>query len=94
MNNQAFANIPAIKYEGPKSKNPLAFKHYHATERIDGKPMRDHLRFAVAYWHTMRGTGADAFGPGTALRPWDDGSNSVANAQNRARVAFDPMIDR
>ena len=51
--------------------------------------MREHLRFSVTYWHTFRGTGADPFGPGTALRPWDDGSPSVENAQNRARVAFE-----
>ena len=51
--------------------------------------MRDHLRFSIVYWHTFRGTGADPFGPGTADRPWDDGSESVANAQNRARVAFE-----
>ena len=51
--------------------------------------MRDHLRFAVVYWHTFRGTGSDPFGAGTMQRPWDDGSNSVGNAQNRARVAFE-----
>lgn len=85
----AFPKIAKIRYEGPKSKNPLAFKHYNATEKIEGKTMRDHLRFAVVYWHTFRGTGSDPFGAGTMLRPWDDGSNSVANAQNRVRVAFE-----
>ncbi|MGC3957022.1 MAG: xylose isomerase [Verrucomicrobiota bacterium] len=86
---QAFPKISKIRYEGPKSKNPLAFKHYNASEKIEGKAMREHLRFAVVYWHTFRGTGSDPFGAGTMLRPWDDGSNSVANAQNRARVAFE-----
>jgi len=85
----AFKNITPIKYEGPDSKNPLGFKHYNASETVEGKTMRDHLRFAVVYWHTFRGTGSDPFGAGTMQRPWDDGSNSVANAQNRARVAFD-----
>jgi xylose isomerase len=85
----AFPNVPKIQYEGPISRNPLAFKHYNATEKVGDKTMRDHLRFAVAYWHTMRGTGGDPFGPGTALRPWDDGTNSIANATNRARVAFE-----
>jgi xylose isomerase len=89
MAKQAFSNVSKISFEGPRSKNPLAFKHYHADELVDGKPMQDHLRFAVAYWHTMRGTGQDPFGPGCAIRPWDDGSNSVTNAQNRARVAFE-----
>jgi xylose isomerase len=85
----AFPQIVAIKYEGPKSENPLAFKHYNATERVAGKTMRDHLRFAVSYWHTFRGTGSDPFGAGTMLRPWDDGSNSIENAQKRVRVAFE-----
>lgn len=85
----AFANIPQIQYEGPKSKNPLAFKHYNPDEIIEGKSMKDHLRFSVTYWHTFRGTGADPFGAGTMQRPWDDGSNSVENARNRARVAFE-----
>src|SRR5664280_1339832 len=85
----AFKNISKIKYEGPKSKNPLAFKHYNPAELVEGKTLREHLRFSVVYWHTFRGTGSDPFGVGTAIRPWDDGSNSVANAQNRARVAFE-----
>jgi len=85
----AFPDISKIAYEGPASKTPLAFKHYNAAEKVGGKPMKDHLRFAVSYWHTFRGTGADPFGVGTALRPWDDGSPSIANAQRRARVAFE-----
>ncbi len=85
----AFPKISKIKFEGAKSKNPLAFKHYNPDESVGGKTMRDHLRFAVVYWHTFRGTGSDPFGAGTMLRPWDDGTNSVANAQNRVRVAFE-----
>ena len=85
----AFPNISEIRYEGSKSKNPLAFKHYNADEIVEGKSMRNHLRFAVVYWHTFRGTGSDPFGAGTMQRPWDDGSASVGNAQNRARVAFE-----
>jgi xylose isomerase len=84
-----FKDISKIKFEGAKSKNPLAFKHYDANEIVEGKTMREHLRFAVVYWHTFRGTGSDPFGVGTAIRPWDDGSNSVINAQNRARAAFE-----
>lgn len=86
-----FPDIHKITFEGPSSKKPLAFKYYDAEEVIDGKTMRDHLRFAVVYWHTFRGTGADPFGVGTMLRPWDDGSNSIKNAQMRARVAFEFM---
>jgi xylose isomerase len=84
-----FNNVQPIRYEGPQSKNPLAFKHYNPGEIVEGKSLRDHLRFAVVYWHTFRGTGSDPFGASTMQRPWDDGSNSVKNAQNRARVAFE-----
>jgi len=84
-----FSDIPEIKYEGASSRNPFSFKHYNAAEKVEGKSMRDHLRFAVVYWHTFRGTGSDPFGAGTMQRPWDDGSTSVANAQKRARVAFE-----
>ena len=69
----AFPNISKINYEGPRSRNPLAFKHYSAAEIVEGKTMRDQLRFAVVYWHTFRGTGSDPFGAGTMQRPWDDG---------------------
>jgi len=86
-----FAKIPTIKYEGPKSKNPLAFKHYNPSEKVEGKTMKDHLRFSVTYWHTFRGMGADMFGVGTAQRPWEDGTNSVEMAKKRARVAFQFM---
>ena len=87
----SFPNIPKITYEGPDSRNPLAFRHYDAESEILGKPMKDHLRFGVAYWHTMRGAGSDPFGAGTALMPWDDGSDSVENAQNRVHVFFEFM---
>jgi xylose isomerase len=85
----AFPKIAKIKFEGPKSKNPLAFKHYNPEELVEGKTMKDHLRFSVAYWHAFRGVGADMFGVGTIVRPWDDGSASVKNAQNRVRAAFE-----
>ena len=87
----AFPEINKISFDGPKSKSPLAFRHYNADELVEGRSMRDHLRFSVVYWHTFRGTGSDPFGPGCAVRPWEDGTDSVANAQNRARVAFEFM---
>lgn len=85
----AFPEINRIPFEGPQSKNPLAFRYYNAGEKVEARTMRDHLRFSVVYWHTFRGMGSDPFGPGTAKRPWEDGSDSVENAQNRARVAFE-----
>ena len=78
-----------IQYEGPDSKNPLAFKHYNPDEVIAGKSMKEHLRFAAAYWHVMRNDLSDPFGGGTAHMPWDDGSNSVENALTRVDVFFE-----
>ena len=72
--------IPAIShisYEGPQSKNPFAFKHYNPDEIIEGKAMRDHLRFSIVYWHTMCGQGADMFGGPTAIRPWEEGLTGI-----------------
>lgn len=86
-----FPNIPRIAFEGPKSRNPLAFKHYDAAELVGGKSMKDHLRFACAYWHTMRNGLSDPFGGATAQRPWDDGTDSVANAQKRVWAMFEFM---
>lgn len=84
-------NIPKIKFEGPGTKNRLAFRHYNPDEVVEGKTMKEHFRFSVVYWHTFRNPLSDPFGVGTAERPWDDGSESVANAQNRVRVAFEFM---
>src|SRR5215207_6668578 len=87
----AFPDVRKIAYDGPDSKNPLAFRHYNADEVVEGKSMKDHLRFGVAYWHTFRGTGSDPFGPGCADRPWEDGTDSVEMAVKRVRVAFEFM---
>jgi len=84
-----FPDVPTIPFEGPESKNSLAFKHYDAEAIVEGKPMSEHLRFAAAYWHVMRNPLGDPFGGGTALTPWDDGSDSVDNAKRRADVFFE-----
>jgi xylose isomerase len=84
-----FPDVPQIIYEGPTSKNPLAFKHYNPDEVVEGKSMRDWLRFSVCYWHTFRGTGVDPFGAPTLSRPWDDGTDSLDNALKRVDVAFE-----
>ncbi len=87
---EAFPNIPQIRFEGPDSKNPLAFKHYNPDELVEGKPMKDHLRFSVVFWHTMRGVGADMFGMNRAWqRPWEDGTDSLAMALKRVPVLFE-----
>ncbi len=87
--NSPFAQVEKIRYEGPDTDNPLAFRHYAEDELVEGKPMKEHLRFSVVYWHTFRGTGADPFGVATMERPWDDGSDSLENAERRVRVAFE-----
>src|SRR5262249_15210592 len=84
-----FPGIAKIQYGGPRSRNPLEFKHYNPDERVGGKTMKDHLRFSVVYWHSFVNPLSDPFGSGTAVRPWDDGSGSVANARTRARAAFE-----
>lgn len=85
----AFPDIPKVQYEGPDSNNPLAFRWYNPDEVVEGKTMKEHLRFTICYWHTFRGNGSDPFGAGTMQRPWDDGSESVENACSRVPVAFE-----
>ena len=87
----AFPEVDRINYEGPDTKNPLAFRWYNPEEVVEGKTMAEHLRFSVVYWHTFRANGSDPFGMPTLNRPWDDGTDSVENACNRARVAFEFM---
>jgi len=89
MSKQFFPKIGRIAYEGPDSRNPLAFKHFNADEVVEGRTMRDHMRFAAAYWHTMRGTGGDMFGWGTAERSWNTGECSTKDAITRARAFFE-----
>ena len=84
-----FPEIPRIAYEGPKSKNPLAFKHYNPDEIVEGKTMRDHLRFSIVFWHTMCGQGADMFGVATAIRPWEAGLGGLDLAKARVPVFFE-----
>src|SRR3954469_3078673 len=86
-----FPDVQKIRYEGPTSTDPLSFRHYNADEVVEGKKMRDHFRFAVAYWHTFRGAGGDPFGPGCAVRPWEDGTDSVEMAIKGVRVPFEFM---
>ena len=84
-----FPKIKTIAYEGPKSANALAFKHYDPDEVIDGRPLSAHLRFSLAYWHSVRGTGNAPFGPGTIVRPWEKGRDAVSIALTRMDAAFE-----
>ena len=87
----AFPEIEKIRYEGPDSKNPLAFRWYNEDEIVEGLTMKEYFRFSVVYWHSFRGNGSDPFGAATMQRPWDDGSETVKNAINRVHVAFEFM---
>jgi xylose isomerase len=87
-----FPKIPAIAFAGPKSENPLSFKHYNPDEVIDGKSLKEHLRFSIAYWHSFRGVGADPFGPGTIVRPWEKGKDPISIAQTRMDAAFEFFV--
>ncbi|MBQ6797167.1 MAG: xylose isomerase [Clostridia bacterium] len=85
-----FANIPKIPYEGPKSNNPLAFRYYNPDEIIDGKKMREQLKFALSYWHTMCGDGTDMFGRGTQDKTFGE-TDPIAIYKAKAEAAFELM---
>ncbi len=91
MSQEHFPKIGNIPFEGPKTKNRLAFRHYNPDEIVGKKKMKDHLRFSMAYWHAMKNTSSDPFGGATRLRSWDDGGTSVENAKRVADAGFEFM---
>ncbi|MBL6445609.1 xylose isomerase [Fulvivirga sp. 29W222] len=86
-----FKNIGKIEYEGPESDNPLAFKYYDEDKIVGDKTMKDHFRFAVAYWHTFCGTGGDPFGLPSKRFPWLEGRDAVDSAKHKMDAAFEFM---
>lgn len=86
-----FPGIEAIRYEGPQSNNPLSFRHYNAEQLIAGKPMKEHLRFAMAWWHSLCATGGDPFGPGTKQLPWLTGADPISRAKSKMDAGFEFM---
>ena len=88
MKHAFFEGFSPIKYEGSNSTNPMAFRHYNPDEVVLGKRLEDHLRFAVAYWHSFAWEGGDPFGGPTFERPWHP-QNSMENARLKADIAFD-----
>ncbi|AUS06979.1 xylose isomerase [Pseudotamlana carrageenivorans] len=88
-NTEYYKGIGEIKYEGKESDNPLAFKYYNPEQVVAGKTMREHFRFAIAYWHTFCGTGGDPFGPGTLNFPWDQPIDAIEAAKAKADAAFE-----
>ena len=88
-NKEYYKGIGQIKFEGKESDNPLAFKYYNPEQVVAGKTMREHFRFAIAYWHTFCGQGSDPFGPGTQNFAWDQSSDPIQAAKDKADAAFE-----
>ena len=84
-----YKGIGAISYEGKESDNPFSFKYYNPEQIVMGKTMREHFKFAIAYWHSLCGQGSDPFGPGTQQFPWDQSSDPIRRAKDKADAAFE-----
>ncbi len=88
-NTEYFKGIDKIQFEGKESDNPLAFKYYDENQVVAGKTMKEHFKFAIAYWHTLCGTGNDPFGPGTKEFPWSVKADAVEAAKDKMDAAFE-----
>lgn len=84
-----FPTVSKVTYEGPDSRNPFAFKYYDENRVIQGKTMKDHFKFACAYWHTLCNAGGDPFGPGTKVFPWQSNPDPVQQAKDKMDAAFE-----
>ncbi|MFZ9187346.1 MAG: xylose isomerase, partial [Algoriphagus sp.] len=91
MANSFFPQIGKIQFEGKESDNPLAFRYYDPNRIIAGKSMKEHFKFAIAYWHSFCGTGGDPFGPGTIKHPWDASADPIQRAKDKMDAAFEFM---
>ncbi|MDE6109275.1 MAG: xylose isomerase, partial [Muribaculaceae bacterium] len=91
MAKEYFPEIGKIKYEGPSSYNPLAYRYYDAERVVLGKKMKDWLRFAMAWWHTLCAEGGDQFGGGTKKFPWNEAADPVERAKAKADAGFEIM---
>ncbi|WP_116787535.1 xylose isomerase [Flavobacterium psychrotrophum] len=86
-----FKGVDKIKFEGRESNNPFAFKWYDENRVVAGKPLKDHFKFAMAYWHTLCNTGGDPFGPGTETHSWNKSEDAVARAKDKMDAGFEFM---
>ncbi len=86
-----FSGIAKVMFEGAGSADRLAFQFYDEKKAIAGKSLKEHLRYAMAYWHTMGGSGSDPFGPGTKVFPWDQSSDPETRAKAKMDAAFELM---
>lgn len=91
MTKEFFPEIKKVQFEGKESKNPMAYRYYDADKVILGKPMKDWLRFAMAWWHTLCAEGADQFGGGTKQFPWNTGADALEIAKNKVDAGFEIM---
>ena len=89
MQKHYFKNIDSIKFEGKESDNPLSYKYYDPNRKLMGKSLRDHFKFAMCYWHSMNDNGTDPFGRLTNLYPWNQETDVLKQAKNRADAAFE-----
>ncbi|WP_214227552.1 xylose isomerase [Pedobacter sp. B4-66] len=89
LNKEFFKNISQVNFEGRESDNPLAFKWYDPERIVAGKTLKDHLRFAGAYWHSFCGNGADPFGEASHIFPWNEKSDPVERAKDKMDAAFE-----
>ena len=89
MSKTYFPGIDKIQFEGKGSKNPFAFKFYNPDQVVAGKTMKEHFKFAIAYWHSFCGTGSDPFGPGTIKRAWDENPDPIQRAKDKMDAAFE-----
>ena len=88
---EIFTGLPKVEYKGPESRDPLAFKYYDADKTVMGKPMKDHLKFAMAWWHHMSATGTDMFGPGTADKSFGAVTGTMEHSHAKVEAAFEFM---
>ena len=84
-----YKGVGKVNYEGKESDNPFAYKYYNPDQLVMGKTMREHFKFAIAYWHSFCGQGADPFGPGTQKFPWDQSNDPLQRARDKADAAFE-----
>ena len=91
MKSEYFKGIKKIEFEGKQSKNPLTFHYYDPDQMVGGKPMKQHLKFAMAWWHSLCATGNDPFGSGTIVFPWDKIDDPVEKARARMDAGFEFM---
>ena len=84
-----FKNINQVKFEGKDSDNPFAYRYYDSERVVMGKSMKEHFRFAIAYWHSFVNTGNDPFGPGTKQYPWSESTDVHQRAFDKMDAAFE-----